>query len=190
MPSSRHSPGLRKRQLATDAAVTHTSDSISASAKDRSSIASRQILLVLVSLALSVTYLCYTHTRTGPAYQTDYALCSPDGALIYTVDEMSPSVQCLVVQNEHIVDVGSLGKYSNIPVQKNNASHTNYIPTDHVQEKWGRIREISLTGVTTTPLSIRFIPTGAIVVPGITGWFFAIRIVKRIFNICFKLRHT
>jgi hypothetical protein len=38
-----------------------------------------------------------------------YALCSREGAKIYTVDSKLPNVQCVVVHNSTIVDRGSLG---------------------------------------------------------------------------------
>lgn len=171
MPSSRHSPGLRKRQLAADAAATHTSSSAATSLGSTNSAASHRLLLVLVSLVLSATYLYYVNRQTGPVLQTDYALCSPDGAHIYTVDESSPNVQCLVVQNEHIVDVGSLGEYLCCSAQTNDVSDIISILADHVREKWGRIAAAFPTSVAATPLPVRFVPTGAIVVPGITGQY-------------------
>ena len=41
----------------------------------------------------------------------DYALCSPGGK-IYTVDTAHPTVECIVVSNTTIADVGSLGASS------------------------------------------------------------------------------
>ena len=39
----------------------------------------------------------------------DYALCSPAGK-IYTVDAAHPNVECIVVSNTTIADVGPLGE--------------------------------------------------------------------------------
>jgi len=39
-----------------------------------------------------------------------YAICSRDGSWIYTLDELNPRTQCLVVRGSYIVDSGTLGK--------------------------------------------------------------------------------
>ncbi|KAI5990469.1 amidohydrolase family-domain-containing protein [Pisolithus albus] len=38
----------------------------------------------------------------------DYAVCSPTGEAIHTVDPAHPTVQCILVRDTHIADVGSL----------------------------------------------------------------------------------
>ncbi|KAH0834031.1 amidohydrolase family-domain-containing protein [Lanmaoa asiatica] len=45
----------------------------------------------------------------------DYALCSPGGK-IYTVDAAHPNVECIVVSNTTIVDVGDLGAHHSVPL--------------------------------------------------------------------------
>ena len=49
------------------------------------------------------------HTQVPPDSVNCYAICSRSGARVYTVDDANPTVQCLVVQDEFIVDTGSLG---------------------------------------------------------------------------------
>lgn len=112
MSPSRHSPGLRKRNLPPDAAdakgspapVTHTPQAASAG----------RYLIALVSLALSGAYF-YSHWPTRSELPSDYILCSSDGDKIYTVDDMNPNVQCFVVKGEHFVDVGSVGEWGYLP---------------------------------------------------------------------------
>ncbi|KAI0812390.1 amidohydrolase family-domain-containing protein [Irpex lacteus] len=97
-------------------------------------------LLGLASLALSTTYFYSARYSSPTEFRgSNYALCSPDGANIYTVDPERPHVQCFVVQDGHFVDAGSL------PVSDANVNAT----------------EISR-------VPVRFIPAGAIIVPGIT----------------------
>jgi hypothetical protein len=47
-------------------------------------------------------------SRLGPLPES-YALCSRDQRGVYTVDQNNPNVQCIVVNNEWIVDRGTLG---------------------------------------------------------------------------------
>jgi hypothetical protein len=46
-----------------------------------------------------------------PSLGNEYALCSPDGANIYTVDDALPNVQCIGVNGSYIFDRGHLGEY-------------------------------------------------------------------------------
>ncbi|KAI0344613.1 hypothetical protein BDW22DRAFT_1354713 [Trametopsis cervina] len=144
-PPSRSSPGLRKRQLSPEStALKSISQAGSLPTSSRPSSAARNLLLL--SFALSAAYL-YTNHRTPSIPPSTYALCSPDGPKIYTVDEATHNVECLVVQNEVFVDAGSL---------------------EDIQERWTSTA-IELKGnATAAPLPVRFIPPGAIIVPGIT----------------------
>lgn len=45
-----------------------------------------------------------------------YALCSP-GRKIYTVDTAHPNVECIVVSNTTITDVGDLGEHHSVPLR-------------------------------------------------------------------------
>ena len=50
---------------------------------------------------------------------TDYAVCSTSNN-IYTVDAANPTVQCIVVRDTRIADVGQLGSSSQLPSLKLN----------------------------------------------------------------------
>ena len=63
--------------------------------------------LIFLSVAMSAFF--WFHTRVPSAAINCYAICSRTGARIYTVDDANPTVQCLVVRDEFIVDTGSLG---------------------------------------------------------------------------------
>ena len=111
MPSSRHSPGLRKRQLTPD--VTDEKSpllaSVSSSSRTKSTIG-RRYLLALVSISITAFFILRLSFADTDIPQT-YGLCSPDGTNIYTVDALTPRVQCLVVQDGKFVDTGSVGEY-------------------------------------------------------------------------------
>ncbi|KAI0093329.1 amidohydrolase family-domain-containing protein [Irpex rosettiformis] len=144
---SKSPSGLRQRQTASPTPADKDSVSTpSQQAGSRSSKASRY-LLVLVSLALSTTYFYLHYHAFSEPYGPDYALCSPNGAKIYTVDADNPKVQCIVVQNGYFVDAGSLGE---------------------VKQRWNSVAAVLDANATATSLPVRFIPAGAIIVPGIT----------------------
>ncbi|KAI0700891.1 amidohydrolase family-domain-containing protein [Cytidiella melzeri] len=147
MSSSRNSPGLRKRQPPSNITNDKCATSDTPLHYSTKSFATGRYLLVLVSLALSATYLYFHKDRVSPEPSTGYVLCSPSGANIYTVDAAAPKVQCLVVQNGKFVDAGSL---------------------EEVQKRWSSAAAAANTEATATLPPIRFIPAGAIIVPGIT----------------------
>lgn len=70
-----------------------------------------------------------------------YGLCSPDGNRIYTVNEHNLRTQCIVIHEDRIADSGSL---------------------DEVKRRWARLPFLGAA------LTIRYIPPGAIVIPGIS----------------------
>ncbi|KIP08259.1 hypothetical protein PHLGIDRAFT_384520 [Phlebiopsis gigantea 11061_1 CR5-6] len=109
MSTSRSSPSLRKRQLTPDVLDEKTSLLASvSSARAKSTVGARH-LLALVSLSISAFFIFRTSFATREASHA-YALCSPDGNNIYTVDDVTPRVQCLVVHDGKFVDIGSLGQ--------------------------------------------------------------------------------
>jgi hypothetical protein len=68
-----------------------------------------------IYLLLSVVALAgflFLFSRTPSALSDSYALCSRDGAKIYTVDETNSQTQCIVVQNSYIIDTGALRESS------------------------------------------------------------------------------
>lgn len=109
MSSSQGFPGLRKRQLTPDVPDEKSPLLPSlASARAKSTIGNRY-LLALVSLSLSAFLILRISFAVTQIPQT-YALCSPDGNNIYTVDTLTPRVQCLVVHDGKFIDTGSLGE--------------------------------------------------------------------------------
>ncbi|KIL68929.1 hypothetical protein M378DRAFT_158071 [Amanita muscaria Koide BX008] len=104
-------------------------------------LASWKSLLAVVLLACLSSYPNLLELYSNKS--ATYALCSSEGNKIYTVDQHDIQVQCIVVRNNRIADVGSLG---------NITSHWNR------QSLWHLIFRSSL--------DVRFIPSGAIVVPG------------------------
>ncbi|KAI0768647.1 amidohydrolase family-domain-containing protein [Trametes elegans] len=102
--------------------------------------------LALAALALSLSaYLAYSRLNLDPraplgqdAVRT-YALCSREGARIYTLDPARPRAQCLVVHQSTFTSTGSL---------------------DHVLSHW----HLTTPG---TPF-VRFLRPGQIVVPGLS----------------------
>lgn len=109
MSSSQGFPGLRKRQLTPD--VPDEKSPLLASlstARAKSTIVNRY-LLALVSLSISAFFILRRSFAATEIPQT-YALCSPDGSNIYTVDALTPRVQCLVVHDGKFIDTGSLGE--------------------------------------------------------------------------------
>ncbi|KAI0066150.1 hypothetical protein BV25DRAFT_1912937 [Artomyces pyxidatus] len=107
-------------------------------------------LLYVVSAALSLACLTYLTRQRSPLAQA-YALCSRDGASIYTVDPTHPHVQCIVVDGAMIVDTGAL---------------------DEVHRRWdASILASHAAGKRAHPkprLDTRFIKSGSIVVPGMS----------------------
>lgn len=111
MPSSRRSPGLRKRQLTPDVNDEKIPllAPVSSSSRTKSTI-SRRYVLVLVSISIAAVFILRT-SLAGTDIPQSYALCSRDGNNIYTVDTVAPRVQCLVVQDGKFVDTGSVGEH-------------------------------------------------------------------------------
>ncbi|KAJ3574658.1 hypothetical protein NP233_g1624 [Leucocoprinus birnbaumii] len=83
-----------------------------------------------------------------------YALCSRDGEGIYTVDEHNSKMQCVVVQEARIVDIGSISD---------------------INERWQRDQSIFTRLLTRNSLSIKYLPSGAILVPGVTDTVLRVR---------------
>ncbi|TFY79694.1 hypothetical protein EWM64_g4319 [Hericium alpestre] len=107
-------------------------------------------LLYFLSAAFALCYLIYFRSR--PTFVTDaYALCSKDGAMIYTVDPDRPQVQCMLVLDKRIEYIGSLEEVHRY-WQSPDFIYLN-MPTD----QFVRPR-----------LEIRFIKSGSIVVPGMS----------------------
>ncbi len=108
MSSSKNSPGLRKRQLYPDAEDEKSSKASAAPLTYHSLSTTGHYFMVFASVIVS-TYLFLRYYPTHDSLPTSYALCSREGAKIYTVDSTVPNVQCIVVHNSNFVDVGPLG---------------------------------------------------------------------------------
>ncbi|KAA1474330.1 hypothetical protein DENSPDRAFT_840908 [Dentipellis sp. KUC8613] len=107
-------------------------------------------LLYLLSTVFALCWVVFFNTR--PSYVSDtYALCSKDGAMIYTVDPKRPRVQCIVVRGPMIIDMGSL---------------------EEVHRHWETpqiLEQILPKGESTkSRLETRFIRSGSIIVPGLS----------------------
>jgi hypothetical protein len=83
--------------------------SVSSTTLSRTHLTAR--LLYASSVILSILCLAYFSGRGHTSLPDAYALCSPSGAHIYTVDPEQPRAQCMVVQGSRIVDVGAIGMY-------------------------------------------------------------------------------
>ncbi|KAI0692540.1 amidohydrolase family-domain-containing protein [Cerioporus squamosus] len=103
---------------------------------------SRTVKILLVALSLVTSgYVFYDSLalRSHQAFSDSYALCSREGAQIYTVDPENPRAQCLTVRGDTFVSTGSL---------------------EHILSHW---QETS-----TRPLQVRYLEPGQIVVPGMS----------------------
>jgi hypothetical protein len=118
--------------------------------------------LVVVSLTMSlILFKLYPSESEQEHFVPSYALCSPDGRHIYTVDQSNTRVQCLVVHKSLIFDAGSLSTVVFCSSHKCSCS----LPlTEDVTHHW----EEYSAGL---PLSIHYLEPGSIVVPGISGMY-------------------
>lgn len=95
-----------------------------------------------------------------------YALCTPDGKNVYTVDASNTRTQCILVHKALIVDTGSLGQCPYCqPVPR---SLFNMASPEQMQSHWEN--SVVLHGVYNhKPLPVRWTKPGSIVVPGLAG---------------------
>jgi hypothetical protein len=125
-------------------------------------------LLYTSSAILSILCLAYVSRKERTPLPDAYALCSRSGSHIYTVDPDYPRAQCMVVQGSYIVDVGTMGMwpYNTVLTYRNAA-------LDEVHHRWeSSILAIEAAIKRAHPkprLVTRFIESGSIVVPGISG---------------------
>ncbi|KAG8213763.1 amidohydrolase family-domain-containing protein [Butyriboletus roseoflavus] len=101
---------LRRRNVADSIQKrTQTNNDATQSVLPSTSVA---LKMVLVVSCLSVSAFFWFYTQVPLTSLNRYAICSRSGARIYTVDDANPTVQCLVIQDEFIVDTGSLDDVS------------------------------------------------------------------------------
>ena len=152
---------LRRRNIADSTPVprrVQTSSDATQSSLPSASVALKRVL-VFSSLAISAGAFFWFYTQVQPASVNCYAICSRSGARVYTVDDVDPAVQCLVIRNQFIVDTGSLGA----PQRDSGMSgQTDAIPED-VSARWYTANPSGLK------FQIRYIDDESIVVPGLSG---------------------
>ena len=68
--------------------------------------------LAFLAASLTLSLYAISRYRSLSTLPESYALCSPHGANIFTVDDAKPRAQCLVVHRSHFIDVGTLGARS------------------------------------------------------------------------------
>ncbi|KAF8891698.1 amidohydrolase family-domain-containing protein [Infundibulicybe gibba] len=103
------------------------------------------ILLVVLVLSGFSTYVSL-RSKTTLILPKSYAVCSREGAKIYTVDQNNSQTECIVVHHKYIVDSGTL---------------------IDVKRRW-RAQSLAQPDLRRSPLNVRYIPPGAIVVPGLS----------------------
>lgn len=70
------------------------------------------VVSLATSVALALCLWLYNRRRSGilSVLPETYALCSPNGSNIYTVNAKNEKVQCIVVEGSKVVDMGNLGE--------------------------------------------------------------------------------
>ncbi|KAH9830731.1 amidohydrolase family-domain-containing protein [Rhodofomes roseus] len=103
--------------------------------------------LLIASLTLSLYAL--VGFRSLSTVPESYALCSPNGPGIFTVDDARPRAQCLVVHRSRFTDIGTL---------------------EEVTERWKDASYASrnTSDVLISELEVRYILEGHIIVPGLS----------------------
>jgi hypothetical protein len=69
----------------------------------------RNFILLAIACTTSVSFFFYSGTSYYEPSGT-YGICTKTGANIYTVDDSLPRAECVVVRDQHIAAVGSLGE--------------------------------------------------------------------------------
>lgn len=112
---------------------------------------------LLVGAVAVTSGIAFISKRDGGDLPTSYALCSRTGKGVYTVDAKNTQQQCLVVHEERIVDTGYLGE-----LFLDALCLLLTLLADDVQKRWNIKRDNG-------KLPIRYIDSGSIVVPGMSG---------------------
>ncbi|PPQ89547.1 hypothetical protein CVT25_012219 [Psilocybe cyanescens] len=104
------------------------------------------LLTGVLSVALGYYFVSERSTVNSNASELEsYVLCSKEGNKVYTVDDKDFQTQCVVVQGAYIVDTGSL---------------------ETVRNKWVDSENSKISVQSTLP--VRFVPPGAIILPGLS----------------------
>lgn len=122
---------------------------------------------VFFTIALGIlACLMATKHISSPTLPKTYALCSKQPNGVYTVDQHNSQTQCIVIQGGYIVDTGSLGESCYLLSSFFFAISL----LDFIKLHWHKSN--------TAPqplLPIRYIAPGAIIVPGLSGTWSALR---------------
>ncbi|KDR75392.1 hypothetical protein GALMADRAFT_123246 [Galerina marginata CBS 339.88] len=100
------------------------------------------LLFGVVSVALGC-YLTLDSEHAAITLPETYAICSKQNNKVYTVDVKDSQTQCIVVDGAYVVDTGSL---------------------ESIRRNWSKASDMGEN----KELSVRFVPSDAIIVPGIT----------------------
>ncbi|KAI6032798.1 amidohydrolase family-domain-containing protein [Pisolithus orientalis] len=128
---------MPKSQITSDDSIVGSNQNLSRTRTRRGTEETRKSLVLLISLVFPL--VGFFHLTISSHLPKFYAVCSREGAKIYTVDDNNTVAQCLVVDHMFIVDTGSL---------------------EDVSSRW--IAKLA------SPLSVRYIKRGSIIVPGLT----------------------
>ncbi|KAJ7594738.1 amidohydrolase family-domain-containing protein [Mycena floridula] len=133
--------GLRQRPISTDKPLKQHSDlpAIGPPPSNKLSPKNQWWRVLLLLTALFVTGIIFLAPKPLASFESAYALCSPDGNNIYTVNQDNLRVQCVLIHDGRVLEYGSL---------------------DEIKRRWNQRTGASLTA--------RYIPPGAVVVPGIS----------------------
>lgn len=123
-------------------------------AKSRSFFNSAWLLVGAVAVVSGIAFISKRDEGDLPA---SYALCSRTGKGVYTVDAKNTQQQCLVVHEERIVDTGYLGQ-----LFLGALCVLLTLLADDIQKRWNIKRD-------NVKLPIRYIDSGSIVIPGMSG---------------------
>ncbi|KAF8160976.1 amidohydrolase family-domain-containing protein [Crassisporium funariophilum] len=103
---------------------------------------------MFAATALALGYFFSTKLAKSTTASETYALCSNQANKIYTVDVNNSQTQCIVVHGSYIIDTGSI---------------------ESIKDRWYKSTSTIVSdGIARPSLDIRYIKTGAIVVPGMS----------------------
>lgn len=81
-------------------------------------------LFKMSALALVLAMIGYIVSPSRQGGQETYALCTPNGKGIYTVDDANSLVECILIHHGTIVDTGDLGE---VPFSRTSVQWTFFI---------------------------------------------------------------
>lgn len=124
---------------------------------------------VAIGALASLVYLaCQGHASAAPP--NAYAVCSTEGNKIYTVDQNNARVACFIVAGKRVYDVGSLGE---VAIHVSDEWYELMFPPLSAGIRWrwytSFVTANHLQGPFQWNLPVHYVPTGSVVVPGISG---------------------